>query len=178
MDYTLDDSRQAEKIEQLFLHTFSDSEGEAEGQVIAKLAGELINTTAGDERFVFVATEHQQLAGCIIFSRLTFPGGQSCFLLAPVAVHTDYQGLGVGQALIRYGLETLKQRGAELVMTYGDIRFYSKVGFVPVSEDIVKAPLALTYPQGWLGQALKGEHIAPINGTPRCVEAINHSVYW
>ncbi len=98
--------------------------------------------------------------------------------MAPVAVHTSYQGQGIGQGLIAFGLNTIKEDGVELAFTYGDPRFYAKVGFQPISEEIVKAPLTLTYPEGWLAQSLLGDHMEPIPGKPSCVEAFNKPDYW
>lgn len=82
------------------------------------------------------------------------PSGQRAFILSPVAVSTDVQGKGVGQALIRYGLDHLKSLGVELVFTYGDPGYYSKVGFEQITEAIVKAPWPLSQPIGWLALAL------------------------
>jgi len=60
---------------------------------------------------------------------LTFESEVNAFLLGPVAIHTSYQGKGIGQKLINFGLNTLKENGVELAFTYGDPNFYSKVGF-------------------------------------------------
>jgi predicted N-acetyltransferase YhbS len=63
-------------------------------------------------------------------------------------------------------------------MTYEDINFYSKVGFNPISEEIVKAPLKLTYPEGWLGQSLVSNTVGPMVDQPSCVTALNKPHYW
>ncbi|MHA7880139.1 MAG: GNAT family N-acetyltransferase [Saccharospirillum sp.] len=99
-------------------------------------------------------------------------------MMAPVAVATDYHGRGVGQALINHGLTELKESGVSIVVTYGDINFYSKTGFEPISEALIRAPLALSYPEGWLAQSLDGHEISPIEGKPVCLEPINHRDYW
>ncbi|CAD7778098.1 MAG: hypothetical protein KIIPBIDF_00975 [Candidatus Methanoperedenaceae archaeon GB50] len=46
-------------------------------------------------------------------------------MLAPVAVSTEHQRKGIGQALINYGLDELKKRSVSIVVTYGDPSFYS-----------------------------------------------------
>jgi len=66
----------------------------------------------------------------------------------------------------------------ELIFTYGDPKFYSKVGFNLISEKLVKAPLKLTYPEGWLGQSLVSDNIEAISGHSYCVEAFNKPEYW
>lgn len=172
------DPTQAEEIKNLFTTVFTASEGQSEGILIGNLAHDLIMKTDQKDLYGFVATEHGEIIGCIFFSRLTFESGVNAFVLSPVAVHSDHQGKGIGQQLIQFGIEKLKDEGVELVMTYGDIKFYSKVGFKPISEDVVKAPLKLTYPEGWIGQSLVDDTVAPIAGHSSCVEALNKPEYW
>jgi predicted N-acetyltransferase YhbS len=99
-------------------------------------------------------------------------------MLAPVAVSTGYQGKGIGQSLISFGLNELKNRSTSFVTTYGDPSFYSKVGFQPLSEDIIQAPLKLTHPIGWLGYSLTNQSIPSINERPRCVKEFNNPIFW
>jgi putative acetyltransferase len=167
-----------EEIKRLFTIVFSDSEGESEGILIGNLAYELMTETDKKDLYGFVAIDHGIIIGCIFFSRLIFESGINAFILSPVAVHSDYQGKGIGQQLINYGLRELKAKGVELVLTYGDINFYSKVGFDPISEEIVKAPVKLTYPEGWLGQSLISDTVEPIADQPSCVKALNKPEYW
>jgi len=99
-------------------------------------------------------------------------------MLAPVAVGTEYQGKGVGQALITYGLNELKNRSVAVAITYGDPSFYSMVGFQTLSEDVIRAPMKLSMPEGWLGQSLTEKPISTINERPTCVKEFNDPVYW
>jgi len=178
MKFELNKSGNKEEIRQLFTKTFTDSEGSSEGRLIGNLAYDLMTSTDSQDYYCFTASENEQIAGCIFFTRLTVESEMNVFLLAPVAVLTSYQGMGIGQKLINFGLTTLKEAGVELVFTYGDLNFYSKVGFHSVSEEVAKAPLKLTYPEGWLALSLLGEKIKPIPGSSKCVEAINKPEYW
>jgi putative acetyltransferase len=171
-------SANTEEIMQLFTEVFSDSEGQSEGLLVGKLAYELMTGTDAQDLYGFVAIEHEKIIGSIIFTRLRFENEVNAFLLSPVAIHTNYQGKGIGQKLINFGINHLKVDGIELVFTYGDPDFYSKVGFSPITEKLAKAPLKLTYPEGWLGQSLVGDKINPITGNSFCVEALNKSEYW
>lgn len=166
------------EIRQLFTLTFSDSEGQSEGFLIGNLVHDLITNTDDHDLYGFVATENEQIIGCIFFSRLTFENSTTAFLLSPVAILTSYQGKGVGQKLINFGLSTLKGNGVELALTYGDPNFYSKVGFSLITEKIVKAPFNLTFPDGWLGQSLVRDKIKPIDGNSLCVDAFNKPEIW
>lgn len=168
----------ATKINLLFKEVFSDSEGPAEGALIGDLVLELIETTQPEDIFGFVASEQTKLIGCIFFTRLSFITPVDACILSPVAVHTSYQGQGVGQKLINFGIDTLRKKGVKLVFTYGDPGFYAKVGFRQIPEDVVKAPFKLTHPEGWLCQSLDDSEIEPIPGNCSCVKALNNSRYW
>jgi putative acetyltransferase len=51
--------------------------------------------------------------------------------LAPLAVSPDWQGRGVGSALVRHGLEACRARSLGLVVVLGDPACYARFGFVP-----------------------------------------------
>lgn len=172
------DPSKIEEIKQLFTNAFLDSEGQSEGLVIGSLVYDLMTGTDGDDLYGFIATENQKIIGSIFFSRMIFENKVEAFLLSPVAIKTSYQGKGIGQTLIKFGLNALKENGVELAFTYGDPNFYAKVGFNPISEKIVKAPFTLTYPEGWLGQSLVGKKIELIAGHSFCVGAFNNPELW
>jgi len=167
-----------EEICELFTKVFFDSEGESEGTLIGNLVLNMMKSTEQKDIFGFVASEKEQIIGCIFFTRLSFETLLEAFILSPVAVHTSQQGQGVGQKLIQYGIGQLREKGVHLVFTYGDPGFYSKVGFQCITEKIAKAPFVLTQPEGWLCQALDGGEIKPVSGRPSCVSALNKPEYW
>jgi putative acetyltransferase len=178
MEFLTYKSSNTEQIKQLFTRVFSDSEGQAEGVLTGNLVHDLMTGTEAQDLYGFVAAEGEQIIGSIFFTRLSFQNRVNAFLLSPVAVHTDYQGIGIGQKLITFGINHLKETGVKLVFTYGDPEFYSKVGFIPITEKTAKAPLTLTQPHGWLGQSLVGDEIEPVAGDSYCVEALNKPEYW
>ncbi len=154
MKFSLFCESDSQKVIDLFKSVFSASEGEAEGQVISDFVSNLIATTKPQDLIGCIAEENGIIVGCIFFSRFTVPSGQVAFILSPVAVSTDVQGKGVGQKLIKYGLDHLRSLNVNLTFTYGDPSFYSKTGFEQISEDVVKAPCPLGQPIGWLAQSL------------------------
>jgi predicted N-acetyltransferase YhbS len=99
-------------------------------------------------------------------------------MLAPVAVSTPHQGKGIGQELIKHGLDALRQRSVSVVVTYGDPSFYGKVGFESLAESVIRAPLDLSMPAGWLGQSLTANPIPTIPERPTCVAEFNDPAYW
>ena len=178
MNYqTLDKSKQNE-VRELFTSVFTSSEGEKEGVLIGNLSSELASSINNEETICFGVYENESLIGSIFFTRLKFNSPVQVYMLAPVAVRLEYQGKGIGQALINYGLNELKKRSVSVAVTYGDPSFYSKVGFQVLSENVIQAPIKLSMPFGWLGQSLTREPIPAINERPLCVKEFNDPVYW
>jgi len=165
-------------IQDLFVSAFTESEGETEGTLIGGLTADLIHTTDKQDLYGFVAVDRGQIVGGVFFSRLTFAEEIDVFLLAPAAVHPDYQGKGIGQNLINHGLRQLERDGVEIVTTYGDAGFYRRVGFSPLPQNVIAPPRELSQPEGWLGQSLTGDSIDPIAGPSSCVNALENPVYW
>lgn len=179
MQHTLYTGGRNSEIIELFTETFSDSEGENEGSIIGALVKRFLENTPKEDIRVFLSIEKSQIVGGVIFSKLTFESSNiNTWLLSPAAVTTSMQGAGLGQGLINFAHSFLKKEGVQQVVTYGDINFYSKVGYQPITEEIIPSPLRLTYPQGWIAQSLEGRDLKPINGKSFCVEAINQPELW
>lgn len=178
MKYKNPDKNSKTEVAGLFTSVFTSSEGEKEGKLIGTLASKLSSNIDNEEIICFGAYEGESLIGSIFFTRLRFSDPILVYMLAPVAVSTEHQGKGVGQALIKYGLNALKNRSVAVAITYGDPCFYSRVGFEAITERVIRAPLKLAMPEGWLGQSLTEEPIPTINERPICVKEFNDPVYW
>lgn len=178
MNYKILSKSNQQEVTELFTSVFTSSEGKEEGKLIGNLASELSLSIDNEQVICFGAYENETLLGSIFLTRLRFSEPVLVYMLAPVAVSTLHQGKGIGQALISYGLDELKNRSVAVVITYGDPSFYSKVEFQALSENVIQAPLALSMPEGWLGQCLNGEPVQTINGCPTCVEEFNNPAYW
>ena len=178
MNFKILDKNSQQEVTDLFSFVFNSSESEEEGQLIGGLALKLSSNIDNQEIICLGAYENELIIGSIFFTRLKFKNPIDVYMLAPVAVSTNYQGKGVGQALINFGLNELKNRSAAVALTYGDPSFYSKVGFRSLSENIIQAPLKLSMPEGWLGQSLNEETIPSINEQPKCVEEFNDPAFW
>lgn len=167
-----------EETVSLFNKVFSDSEGEVEGGIVSDIVAKMVEDQNDHDVFGFVAKNEETIIGSIFFSRLTFKSSIEAFILSPVAVDSNYQGKGVGTALIKHGLKYLKERDVQLVFTYGDPAYYSKVGFETIGEDIIQGPHPLSQPIGWLCQSMTHEEIPSITDKPRCVAALDDPKYW
>ena len=175
LPYQAEDSAE---IQALYEKVFGDAEGLAEGKLIGMLVRDMMAGTAGSDLLGFFAQDEHQIIGGTFYTRLWFEQPLNAFILSPVAVLTGYQRQGVGKSLINFGISQLKAHGVALLFTYGDPNYYSHVGFEPISEELIKAPLPLSQPEGWLCQTLDGSEIKPIPGNSRCVSALNKKAYW
>lgn len=177
------DSSEIETITQLFTQTFTYSEGENEGKTVGKLANDLLTTTDPTELLCLVAEDYSiesdsTIVGAIIFTPLSFNDETKAYLLSPVAVSTQVQKRGIGQKLINFGLQTLKEQGVELTVTYGDPSYYSRVGFEQITVEQIPPPFELSYPHGWLGQSLTGSEVKVASQKSSCVEGLAYAEYW
>ncbi len=179
MKFLVNPKSREHQLVSLFSSTFTDSEGSAEGQVIGGLVKDLLSQTALEDIYVIAADKDGRLLGSCIFTKLTFEHDERrIFLLAPVAVTPEYQRQGVGQKLISHGLNILQMVGIDMVMTYGDPNFYTKLGFHSVEEENTPAPFPLQQPEGWLGLSLTKEPWSDPRGSSSCVKALNNPVFW
>jgi predicted N-acetyltransferase YhbS len=178
MHHKILDNTSQQEVADLFKAVFTSSEGEQEGKLIGELASKLSSGIDGQEIICIGAYEDDSIIGSIFFTHLRFNEAIRVYMLAPVAVSTRHQGRGIGQALIGYGLDELRCRSVDVVVTYGDPAFYAKTGFQALSENIIKAPQKLSMPEGWLGQSLTEAPIPTLEERPECVRAFNDPLYW
>ncbi|MBO6549980.1 MAG: N-acetyltransferase [Rhizobiales bacterium] len=179
MEFFCEHIGREQEITDLFIETFTNSEGPDEGKIIGQLVNDLMETTAKQNLFVFSTYDNQSLISCIFFSRLNYEEDpRTVFILSPVAVKPNRQRMGVGQKLITFGLNELRQKGIDIVFTYGDPTFYSKVGFKQITEEFALAPHKLDQPHGWLSHSLSRQYMEPLVGPSRCVEALNKPELW
>ncbi|APO86600.1 GNAT family N-acetyltransferase [Marivivens sp. JLT3646] len=179
MEFTTEYSNKADAIISMFFHTFAVSEGDEAGTLIKALVTDMLTSLASDDIHVFSAIENGEVLASIIFTRMTYADDtRTVFILAPVAVATAQQGKGLGQRLINHALQTLLDGGVDVVLTYGDINFYSKVGFTHITEADAQPPLPLQYPEGWLGQTLEKGPFLPLKGPSKCVGPLDDPNHW
>jgi putative acetyltransferase len=85
---------------------------------------------AGALSLSLVATEGGEVVGHVAFSRVRINGeAGDWYGLGPVSVWPDRQRKGVGQALIREGLQRLQSLGAAGCVLVGDPGYYRRFGF-------------------------------------------------
>jgi ribosomal protein S18 acetylase RimI-like enzyme len=93
----------------------------------------LNDTPPGEFRVRFSNSEHACFVydrGRLIAAGRAIADGNDCFYIADVAVHPDYQGKGVGTAVMRYLMG--RSPGHQKMILYtvpGKEGFYHKLGF-------------------------------------------------
>lgn len=166
-------------IAALFRATFAASEGASEGALIGNLVARMIATVPATDLRMYVAGDAGRPIAAVLFSRMTYSQGpRTVFILSPMAVETAQQGKGVGQGLLTYALSDLRQSGVDVALTYGDVRFYAKVGFCQIPATTAHPPLPLSFPQGWLGQSLTDRPLDPLQGPAGCVAPLDDPAFW
>jgi len=77
-----------------------------------------------------VADHGRRVVGHAAFAPVGISGGATGWhSLGPLAVAPELQGTGVGSALVRHGLRTLRQMGAVGCVVLGEPAFYGRFGF-------------------------------------------------
>lgn len=74
-----------------------------------------------------VAVEAGHVIGHAAFPRLSRPEGW--YGLAPLTVRADRREMGVGSALVRVGIDRLRQAKAPALLVLGDPSYYERFGF-------------------------------------------------
>jgi predicted N-acetyltransferase YhbS len=153
--------------------------GESEGDLVSELAISLLEDRTARPILSLVAEDSGEIIGNIIFSTAHIDGAEdiSAYILAPLAVKKNHQRSGIGTQLITHGLEMLRERGATVVLVYGDPHYYKRTGFV--AGHGLEPPHALKYPvDAWMAQYLKESTPAEIRGKVRCARSLDPPEYW
>ena len=166
------DKKSIRKVHQ---NAFDQSEGEA----VSQLAINLLEDKTALPILSLVAEQDDEIIGNIIFSSVNIEGveGVSAYILAPLAVKKFAQGSGIGTQLINKGLETLKERGAKVVLVYGDPDYYMRTGFK--ADHNLKPPYKLKYPEeAWMAQELVEGILTATQGVVQCASSLNSPELW
>lgn len=104
-----------------------------------------------DVILALVAESHGVVVGYVAFSRLaaiTQAGVQQLACLAPMAVLPDRQRKGIGSALIRRGVEMLRELHFPAIVLVGEPAYYGRFGFTAENTALLQCPYSGPYLQG------------------------------
>jgi predicted N-acetyltransferase YhbS len=81
----------------------------------------------------FIAVLKDTIVGSIVYSKskvTRFDGSiVETITFGPISVHPEYQGKGIGSALIRHSAKVAREQGYPAIIIYGDPAYYARVGF-------------------------------------------------
>jgi putative acetyltransferase len=114
-----------------------------------------------------VAEVEQRIVGHILFSRMwieTSSGPVSAAALAPMAVLPNHQRRGIGERLIRRGLDLLRSRDEEIVIVLGHPDYYPRFGFSSESARSLESPFP---PEAFMALELRPHALEGLRGKVR-----------
>ena len=121
------------------MRSFQEGTGYSDGTDIIALVEEIRDSKYYIPELSFVAELDNQVVGHFLFSHFplspTKEGGyddnqaSEIVMLAPVSVHADYFHQGIGNTMLKMGIEKVKEMGYKGITVEGNFNFYNKVGF-------------------------------------------------
>jgi putative acetyltransferase len=158
--------------------------GAVEGGEIVQLIADLLADTSAQPTLSLVATSDGNIVGHILFSKagVNNPAQRDVFaaILAPLAVHPDFQSMGIGSKLVTAGLRQLSESGVDLVFVLGHPGYYPKFGFVEAGVNGFNAPYPILPKNAaaWMVQELHPGIIGTLTGQVVCAHALDKAEYW
>ena len=151
------------------------------GSVESGLVRDLLTDPSAEPRLSLAASEADQIIGHVLFTRITVgETSAKATILCPLAVLPDHQGKGAGNALIKAGLQHLRDDSCDLVFVLGDPAYYGRFGFQPeaVSRFPTPHPIPDLYRAGWMVQTLTDQPVETWQGQLSCADALDKPEYW
>lgn len=157
--------------------------GQEEGAEIADLITDLLEDPSALPLLSLVATVDEYIVGHILFTNAKIKHSQrmvSSAILAPLSVHPEYQGQGIGGQLIEEGIKKLKAAGVELVFVLGHPDYYPRHGFSAAGGKGFDAPYPILpeHSDAWMVQELSPGIIGHVRGQVICADALNDPKHW
>ena len=130
-----------------------------------------------------IAVEQDTVVGHLLFTRVHIEGSASNIaaqILAPLAVHPDFQAKGIGGKLIMVGLDALRKSKIQLVFVLGHPGYYPRCGFTPAGACGFEAPYPIPaeHASAWMVQEITPGIIGTIKGKIRCAETLHQPEHW
>ena len=118
-----------------------------------------------------VAEMQDQAVGHILFSRMwidTIAGPVPAVALAPMAVLTEFQRQGIGQRLVRHGLDLMRSQGERIVIVLGHPHYYPRFGFSVEKARYLESPFP---PEAFMALELIPGALTGVQGKVRYPDA-------
>lgn len=149
----------------------------------AKLTAALLNDKSAEPAVSLIAFENGTAVGHILFMRASLESGgdRLMHIPAPPAVIPASQKKGVGGALIRSGLQKLRELDSELVFVLGHKDYYPAFGFEPCAEQAgypAPSPIPAIHREYWMMQTVSESGKICPKGKIKCADALNKPEHW
>lgn len=167
-------SEEGEAIQRVYLSAFPSDERER----IAQLAIDLLSDASQPETLSLVAEQDGAVVGHVAFSPVFVDGDTVGYLLAPLAVLPEWQGVGIGSQLVRQGIAQLQRDGVALLFVYGDPDYYGRFGFDADAADDFLPSYPLQQPFGWQMRMLGKRYPVTAPAMLSCVDALQDPTLW
>lgn len=117
-----------------------------------------------------VADVDRRVVGHVLFTRcwIDHAAGRSMesLALAPMAVLPEFQKQGIGDRLVRAGLDRARSLGFGSVIVLGHARYYPRFGFTPAEEWNIRPPFEVPADH-YMALELVPDALASVAGTVR-----------
>jgi putative acetyltransferase len=114
--------------------------------------------------------EEDVVVGHILFTPVVIESGGRGITgmgLAPMATLPDRQRRGLGSALVRRGLQILRERGCPFVVVLGHPEYYPRFGFDRASKHRLTSQWAVVPDSAFMVSILKESVMAGVSGVAR-----------
>jgi len=165
-----------DNIREVHMHAFDKDEAKS----VATLASNLLDEETSPKTMTKVAEIAGTVVGHIAFSPVTFNSSKKLkgYILAPLGVIPEYQKRRIGSKLVEDGIKLLSREGVNVLLVYGDPKYYNKFGFNEETAARYSPPYKLQYPFGWLALALDEKGSAELTVKVSCVSSLCDPTLW
>jgi len=149
----------------------------------ARLVNDMLDDPSAQPSVSLLALDDsEQAVGHILFTHAVLDPASDLdvVILAPLAIVPGSQKQGIGSALVRRGLDMLREAGADLVFVLGHPGYYPRHGFEPAMPHGMLPPFDIpeSHAEAWMVQALRPGAIEEGQGRVVCADTLNKVEYW
>ncbi len=154
-----------------------------DGPAEAELVEALLADDSAAPRVNLVLFQGGAMRGHVLLSRGWLdgiPDAPTLSWLAPLSVHPDWQGRGIGQVLTHAALARAAEIGQSLVFLMGHPGYYPKCGFVPAGAHGFETPHPLPddAQPAWMVRELQKGALDRWSGRVRATTALERPELW